>query len=199
MKNAILLAIIPACVLAEPCHAADHPFEGPRVGIEISYEDYGSGASGEAVAAVAGWDVPLGDTVVLGLEARYTLHGVDGSETTTTPAQLVQTVDLSIEDNWGVGARVGYAVSDKVLIFAQGGYERLGIDAVRTTRAQACVPPNGCQISRIDFSFDDDMWTVGAGAEWAVTQYLRLRGQYTYGDSNSYDRHRVSLAAAIQF
>lgn len=199
MKNMIFLAIIPACVLAVPCKASEHPFEGPRAGVEVSYEDYGSGTSGAAVAVVAGWDFRLGEAVVLGLDARYTVHGVDGSETTTTPAQLVQTVDVSIEDNWGVGARSGYAVSDKVLIFAQGGYERLGIDAVRTTRAQGCVPPTTCQVTRTDFSFDDDMWTIGAGAEWAATQNLRLRAQYTYGDSSSYDRNRLSLAAAVQF
>ncbi|MEA1617370.1 outer membrane beta-barrel protein [Erythrobacter sp. T5W1-R] len=199
MRTTYFAMMIPACALAAPCQANDHPFEGPRAGVEVAYEDYGSGASGEAVAVVAGWDFRLGEKVVAGLDARYTVHGVDGSETTTTPAQLVQTVDLSIEDNWGIGARIGYAVSDNVLIFAQGGYEHLGIDAVRTVRAQACVPPNGCQISRTDFSFDDDMWTVGAGVEWAATENIRLRAQYTYGESDSYDRNRVSLAAAFQF
>lgn len=199
MKTMTFGLIIPACVLAVPCHANDHPFEGPRAGVEVSYEDYGSGVDGEAVAAVAGWDFRLGDAVVLGLEARYTLHGVDGSETSTTPGQLLQTIDVSIEDNWGVGGRIGYAVGDTVLVFAQGGYEHLGIDAVRTTRSQVCAPPNGCQVTRTDFSFDDDMWTVGVGAEWAATRNLRLRGQYTYGDSSSYDRNRFSLAAALQF
>ena len=97
------------------------------------------------------------------------------------------------------GGRIGYAVSDDVLLFAQGGYERLDIDAVRTVRAQACVPPNGCLISRTDFSFDEDMWTAGVGVDWAATENLRLRAQYTYGDSDSYDRNRLSLAAAFQF
>jgi outer membrane immunogenic protein len=199
MRTTYFAILIPACALATPCQADDHPFAGPRAGVEVSYEDYGDGVSGEAVAVVAGWDFRLGDKLVLGLDARYTVHGVEGSETTTTPAQLLQTVDVAVEDNWGVGGRIGYAVGNNVLIFAQGGYERLGIDASRTVRAQACVPPNGCQISRTDFSFNDDMWTVGAGVEWAATENLRLRAQYTYGDSDSYDRNRVSLAAAIQF
>lgn len=199
MRIICFAMLVPACAIAKPCYANDHVFEGPRAGVEVSYEDYGSGASGETVAVVAGWDFRLGEAVVLGLDARYTVHGVDGSETSTTPAQLVQTVDLSIEDNWGIGGRIGYAVSDNVLVFAQGGYEHLGIDAVRTVRAQACVPPNGCQISRTDFSFNDDMWTVGAGVEWAATENVRLRAGYTYGDSNSYNRNRFSLAAAFQF
>lgn len=199
MRTTYLAVMIPACALAAPCEASDHRFDGPRVGVEVSHEDYGSGASGEAAAVVAGWDFRLGERLVLGLDARYTVHGVDGSETTTTLTQQVQTVDISVEDNWGIGGRIGYAVSDKFLIFAHGGYEHLGIDAVRTVRAQACVPPNGCQISRTEFAFDDDMWTVGAGVEWAATENVRLRAQYTYGDGSSYNRDRFSLAAAFQF
>lgn len=199
MKSKYLAAIIPAFALASPCAAQDHLFAGPRVGVEVAYEDYGKGVNGAAAAAVAGWDFRLGEKVVLGLDARYTLHGVEGSETTTTPAQRLQTVDVAIKNNWGVGGRVGYAVKNDVLIFVQGGYEHFDVDAVRTLRAQVCAPPNGCQISRTDFSFEDDMWTLGAGVEWAATDNLRLRAQYTYGDSGSYDRNRVSLAAALQF
>jgi opacity protein-like surface antigen len=199
MRTTFIAMLIPACALAAPCKATDHPFEGPRAGIALSYEDYGSGVSGEAVAVVAGWDFRLGENVVAGLDASYTVHGVDGSRTTTTPQQLVQTIDLAIEDNWGIGGRIGYAVNDRVMIFAQGGYEHLGIDAVRTVRAQACVPPNGCLISRTDFAFDEDMWSIGAGAEWAASENIRLRAHYAYGDSDSYDRNRVSLAAAVQF
>lgn len=199
MRMTFFAMMIPACALTAPCAANDHPFAGPRAGVEVAYEDYGAGADGEAFAVVAGWDFRLGTTVVAGIDARYTVHGVDGSETTTTPQQQLQTVDVSIEDNWGIAGRLGVAASDKLLIFVQGGYERLGIDAVRTVRAQACVPPNGCQISRTDFSFDDDMWTLGAGVEWAATENIRLRAQYTYGESDSYDRNRLSLAAAFQF
>ncbi len=199
MKAMFSAMIIAACVLATPCYANDHPFQGPRAGVEVSYEDYGSGASGEAVAVVAGWDFRLGKAVVLGLDARYTVHGVKGTETTTTPSQLLQTVDVAVDNNWGVGGRIGYAVSNNVLLFGHGGYEWFDVNAVRTVRSQVCAPPNGCQISRTDFSFDDGMWTVGLGAEWAVTKNLRLRGQYTYGDSNSYDRNRFSLGVAFQF
>lgn len=42
-------------------------------------------------------------------------------------------------------------------------------------------------------------FTVGAGAEWAVAYNWRLRGAYTYGDSNAFERNRFSLAAAYKF
>lgn len=199
MRTVYFVVMTPALAFASPCAAQDHPFAGPRAGVEVAYEDYGEGVSGAAVAAVAGWDFRLGEKVVLGLDARHTLHGVDGSETSTLPGQRIQTVDVAIENNWGVGARIGYAVTNDVLIFAQGGYEQFDIDAVRTLREQTCPQPNGCQISSTDFSFEEDFWTLGAGVEWAATDNLRLRAQYTYGDSGSYDRNRVSIAAAVQF
>ncbi len=180
-------------------HAQDLPFNGPRIGAEVSYEDFGSGTDGATVAALAGWDFAVGKGWVIGATGRYALVGVDGSETTQTPAGLFQTADVSIRDNWGLAARVGHVVGDNVLIFGEAGYEGLRVNAVRTLRAAACVPPNGCQISREDFSFNEDLWTLGVGAEWALTGNLRLRGQYTYGDSKAFDRNRLSLGVAWQF
>lgn len=199
MKTKMTALAFPALLIAAPAWANEHPFAGPSAGIEVSYEDYGSGVDGETVAAVAGWDFRVGDAAVLGLDARYTVHGVEGSETTATPGQLLQTVDVAVKDNWGIGGRAGLAVRNDLLLYVKGGYENLRINAVRTVRSQVCAPPNGCQISRTDFSFDDDMWTVGLGADWAVTANLRLRGQYSYGDSSSYDRNRFSMAVAFQF
>jgi hypothetical protein len=81
----------------------------------------------------------------------------------------------------------------------EAGYERLRLNAVRTIRAEVCVPPNGCQISQEDFSFNEDLCTIGVGAEWAITDHLRLRGQYTYGDSTAFGWNRLSLGVAWQF
>jgi hypothetical protein len=53
--------------------------------------------------------------------------------------------------------------------FGEAGYESLRLNGIRTVRAAACVPPNGCQISRVDCSFKEDLWTIGVGAEWALT------------------------------
>lgn len=199
MRTTYFAMLIPACALAAPCEANDHPFDGPRIGVEVAYEDYGANVDGETIAAVAGWDLAVGEKAVIGIEARYNLHDVESSQTSRTPAGFNQTADVAIDENWGVAARVGVAVTDNLLLFGQGGYEHLDIAAFRTVRADACVPPTGCVISRTDFSLSDDMWTIGAGLEWAATENIRLRAQYTYGESDSYDRNRLSLAAAFQF
>ncbi len=199
MKAISLAGVVAICAFAPPCHAQEHRFAGPRIGVEAAYENYGANTDGAAFAVVAGWDVRLGRSLIAGVEGRYTVHSVSGSETSTTPANNLQTIDLVIRDNWGVSGRIGHVLGNDVLLFAQAGYERMRFDAVRTTRGQVCAPPNGCQLTRTDFSFNDDMWTVGAGAEWAMTDNLRLRGQYTYGDSGSYDRSRFALGIALQF
>jgi outer membrane autotransporter protein len=188
-----------AGTLASAAQAQDHPFSGPRIGAEVSYEDFGSGTDGATVAMLAGWDFAVGRKWVIGATGRFALVGVEGSETTRTPGGLLQTADVSIRDNWGLSARVGHVVGSKVLIFGEAGYESLRLNAVRTVRAEVCVPPNGCQVSQEDFSFSEDLWTIGVGAEWAITDHLRLRGQYTYGDSKAFDRNRLSLGVAWQF
>lgn len=199
MQTRLLPLLAAAAMLASAVQAQEHPFNGPRIGADVSYEDFGSGTNGATVAALAGWDFAVGKNWVIGATGRYALVGVDGSETTETPGGLFQTADVSIRDNWGLAARVGHVVGDKVLIFGEAGYESLRLNGIRTVRAAACVPPNGCQISRVDFSFNEDLWTLGVGAEWALTENLRLRGQYTYGDSKAFDRNRLSLGIAWQF
>jgi outer membrane autotransporter protein len=196
-RNMIVLAA--AAVAAPAVQAQEHPFSGPRLGAEVAYEDFGSGTNGATVSALAGWDIALGGQWVLGATGRYAFVGVDGSEATTTPGGLVQTADVSVRDNWGLSARIGHVVGSRLLIFGEAGYENLRLNAVRTVRPAACVPPASCQTSRQDFSFNEDLWTVGVGAEWALTPNLRLRGQYTYADSKAFDRNRLSLGVAWQF
>jgi hypothetical protein len=116
--------MIAVCALAGPRLADDHVFHGPRAGVEVAHEDCGDGVSGEAVAAVAGWDFRLGQRLVLGVDARYALHGDKGSETTATPGQLLQTVDVAIRNDCGIGGRLGHAVSGRVMAFVHGGCGR---------------------------------------------------------------------------
>lgn len=199
MRTRFSTVLALATALASAAQAQDHPFSGPRIGAEVAYEDFGSVTDGGSVAALAGWDLAVGKSWVIGATGRYALVGIDRSETSQTPAGFLQTADVSIRDNWGLAARVGHVVGGKVLIFGEAGYESLRINAIRTVRAAACVPPTTCQVSREDFSFNEDLWTLGVGAEWALTDSLRIRGQYTYGDSRAFDRNRLSLGVAWQF
>jgi outer membrane immunogenic protein len=198
MKLLLLAAVAGGFALPSMVHAQDHAFSGPRLGAEVAYEDFGAGVDGAAVAVVAGWDFDLGGNWVLGAEGRVALVGVGKDETTPTPGGQNQRAEVSIEDNWGLGVRIGHVVGP-VLLFAQGGYERLHVDAVRTLGNQVCVPPTGCVISRTDFSFNEDLWSLGAGAEWAITPNLRLKGQYTHAEGDAFNRERLSIGVGWQF
>ena len=200
MKKATLLAA--TALLSGLCTqtAQAEPFQGPHVGLEVASESYDPTPEGEAVYALAaGWDVAFARGWVVGAGVRYTLDGVSASETTLTPGGLLQTADISIENQWALTGRVGRVFGDTVLVFAEGGYERFDVDAQRTVRAQVCAPPSGCVVTRGDFSFEEELWTIGAGVEWAATDHVRLRGVYSYGDSEALERNRFSLAAAYQF
>ena len=200
MKKATLLAA--TALLSGLCTqtAQAEPFQGPHVGLEVASESYDPTPEGEAVYALAaGWDVAFARGWVVGAGVRYTLDGVSASETTLTPGGLLQTADISIENQWALTGRVGRVFGDTVLVFAEGGYERFDVDAQRTVRAQVCAPPSGCVVTRVDFSFEEELWTIGAGVEWAATDHVRLRGVYSYGDSEALERNRFSLAAAYQF
>jgi opacity protein-like surface antigen len=195
----IILAGCAAFAVASSAQA--ETFSGPYIGVEAAIEDYGSNPGSEpTVAVIGGWDFRVGDAWVLGASARATLKGAKVFETSNIPNGQIQDVDVAIEDQFGINARVGYVAADRIMLFAEGGYERFDVAANRTLRAPVCAPPtNNCIISRNDFSFKEDMWTLGAGAEWAINENLRLRGTYTYGDGDGYNRNRFALTAAVQF
>jgi opacity protein-like surface antigen len=175
-------------------------FSGPYLGIEAAHEAYDPAPDGDwAFAAHAGWDFRVRDAWVVGGLLRFGLDGVDSSTTSVTPGGVLATADVAIEDQIGGSVRAGRVIGERVLVFAEAGYERFHANQVRTLRNQVCAPPNGCLISRQDFSFDDDMWTIGAGAEWAVTQSWRVRASYQYGDSKAFERNRVSLSTSFAF
>lgn len=50
-----------------------------------------------------------------------------------------------------------------------------------------------------DFSFDEDLWTIGAGVEVALSEQFTLRGAYTYADGDAYHRHGLTAGLALQF
>jgi len=197
MKTKLLLTATVTMISAIASHAAAQQFSCPYVAVEAAHEDYDA-VDGESFALIAGWDFEVAPAWVVGASFRATVDGVSDTRTQTVGVNTA-TTETSLEDQWSVNARVGRVFGDRVLVFGQLGYEQFHYNAVRELRAPVCVPPNGCLISRLDGSFDEEMVTYGAGVEWAATDNWRLRGTYTFGDGDAFEQKRFALTAAFQF
>jgi opacity protein-like surface antigen len=197
MKSIVLAGAAAALCSFAATQAQAQIFEGPSVGVEAGYEDY-DGAEGETIALHAGWDFSAAPNWIVGASLRATLDGVADGQTEALGVNIA-TTRVAIEDQWSLAARAGHVFDNAVLVFGEVGYEQFHVNAVRDLRAQVCAPPSGCLISRLDGSFDEDMVTYAAGAEWAITDNWRLRGTYTYGDSDAFERNRFGVSAHFQF
>jgi opacity protein-like surface antigen len=201
MRTIINVVAVATSGLSVTDTALASPFKGPHFGLEVAYEDYRSASiRDQAVTLVGGWDFELAPRWIVGLGGRGTVVGTKASETSRTPAGLIQTSDFELRNQFGISGRVGRIVGKRVLLFAEGGFERFDVDATRTLRSEVCAPPSGCVISNTDFSFkNESMWTMGAGAELAVMDRLRLRASYTYGKSDAFKRERAAIGVVFRF
>lgn len=197
MKSRVLLAATVTMISAIATHAAAQQFSGPYLAVEAAHEDYDA-VAGKSFALTAGWDVEVAPAWVVGASVRATLDGVADTRTQAVGVNKA-TVETSLEDQWGINGRVGRVFGDRVLVFGQLGYEQFHYSAVRELRAPVCAPPNGCLISRLDGSFDEEIVTYGAGVEWAATDHWRLRGTYTLGEGDAVEQKRFALTVAFQF
>lgn len=165
----------------------------------MGYESYADDLDGAVYGGFAGWDVLIDERWVVGAEARYAAPDT-ANEVTQTTASFVTTGNTEIDDQWGGSVRFGRLVTPSLLAFVQAGYEHFDVDAMTTRRpTPACSVPDVCAVTVQDFSFDEDMWTLGAGLEWALTETIRARGSYVYGESDAFERHRVALGVSYSF
>lgn len=122
-------------------------------------------------AAELGYDLQVGP-IVAGVGANYDFAVGDKSsvDNSVSPTELRQ----SLGDSWGVGARLGYLVTNDLLLFASLGYggQRLTIDAVDT----------GSPGTAVSNSYDLAGLYLGAGVEIRLTESLSVKAEYRYAD-----------------
>lgn len=200
MKYHYLALTAAALMLATVNPAIAEPFSGPYVSLEGALEDLDTSSDRESSYAIlGGWDFRIGETWVAGAALRVTIDGASASETTPVTGGNLLISKASVEDQVGVSARIGRIFGDRVLVFAEGGLERFEVKGSQTIRSGTCTTPNGCEISRDAFSSTEEMWTIGAGAELALTDRWSLRASYDYGESDAFDRNRLRFGASFHF
>ena len=121
------------------------PTVQPYIGLSGGYHDIGAGGAGEDAGAIggviAGVDVPLGETLVIGVEGNYHL----GTN--------------AIDSEYGVAARLGVRVGGNgSLLFVRGGYQEVNFDLEEIA--------GGPVVPGLDDTDGD--YLVGVGGEFGV-------------------------------
>jgi outer membrane immunogenic protein len=121
---------------------------------------------------------------VVGVEGGFSLGANDD----------VRNGSAIIDPNYSfdVGARAGYLINPRTLLYVRGGYENMRA-FVRNGSADGLV--------RGHDSFDG--WSVGGGVERGITDKVSARVEYRYSDlgsgSESFDRHQALVGVAYHF
>lgn len=163
MKNFVLAAAAVAVLTAGTASAQSNDnFLGVRGELHAGAADVRNARDVEELryGVTVGVDAPLGDRFTLGVETEASnVFDNDGREL-------------------GVGARLGYAATDNVLLYGRAGYVNLD-DARRHTL---------------------DGLALGAGAEWRLGERSFVSTEYRYTDFNqNVDSHGVRVGLGVRF
>lgn len=162
----------------------------------------GARLNGFLAGAQAGYDWQFAESFVAGLEADVQGAGVRGggwfgNGVAASPASFVVSsakLNRGLEYLGTVRARVGYAVTPTILVYATGGLAFGGANqrvSIQQTLEPSALLTRG---SKGDQFQNMVGWTVGAGAEMALSRALSAKLEYLY-----YDLGELSLSGnAVQ-
>ena len=209
-------AVVPACpALAQDAQAT---FTGPRIEATVGWDKSRSGSSvdndttrdldqsidGLLYGGGIGFDAAVGENFLIGAEAELTDSTAkvdnDGVPNTFNLGRVDAGRDIY------VGARAGFIVGERMLVYAKGGYTNARYNLVGTD-------------GTVDLNqrLDTDGWRIGAGVEMAVTENAFAKVEYRYSkyneaefdfngetpDSSRFridtDRHQVVASVGFRF
>jgi outer membrane immunogenic protein len=209
-------AVVPACpALAQDAQAT---FTGPRIEATVGWDKSRSGSSvdndttrdldqsidGLLYGGGIGFDAAVGENFLIGAEAELTDSTAkvdnDGVPNTFNLGRVDAGRDIY------VGARAGFIVGERMLVYAKGGYTNARYNLVGTD-------------GTVDLNqrLDTDGWRIGAGVEMAVTENAFAKVEYRYSkyneaefdfnaqtpDSSRFridtDRHQVVASVGLRF
>lgn len=159
-------------------------FAGPRIEARLGWETPTVSGDGEvykidsaiSYGAEAGFDVAAGNNVVVGPYATYEFSNVDVCEGTDC---------VEIDDNIGLGLRVGYVASPSTMIYARAGYARMKISATDGLTTES-VSEDGIQ------------GALGLEQNFGPMVYGRIEANYAdYGDFVGINLQRRHVVAGI--
>jgi outer membrane immunogenic protein len=207
MRKFVLTAAAASAALglAAPAFAQDAsqgsgsvPFSGLHVEALGGFDHIGSDAqtsgsnNGFVYGGAVGYDDRIGN-IVLGVDGE-----IDGSTASTTDHNVLTAGDqlhLSAGRDLYAGARVGYVVTPKTMVYAKAGYTNARVDGTYDLGAASFLQHQ-----------DLSGYRVGAGVERNLTQAVYIKAEYRYShyqDIKSFDvqpdRQQVLAGVGFRF
>lgn len=227
MKNirAMIVAGLAAgtALAATPALAQDatpaEAFSGLRVEALVGYDHHRSGSSedidstrdlkqsidGVTYGGAIGYDIPLGNNLVVGAEAEITESSAGWDNNNDQP-NVFNLGRVDAGRQYYLGGRVGYAMSPSTMVYVKGGYSNQRYNLQGT---------NGTVNLRQ--RLDTDGYRVGAGVEQNIGTNAFVKLEYGYNnysegefdfngdtpDSSRFnidtDRHQVMAGVGVRF
>jgi len=193
MKSVILfVAAAAAAAIAVPAPAAS--LSGPRVELvagwdkpDFDFDPPGGndpGANGIVYGIGAGYDFAVGKTVALGID-------LEASDSTSELdfASAGDTVHFEAGRDLYAGLRFTAAASDRLNLYAKGGYANARVEASFTTPTFAEV-----------IDFEADGFRVGLGGQYAVGGKAYVGAEYRYSNyDGDLSRHQAVATLGMRF
>ena len=192
-------ALIATSALAAPAFAqdADSGFTGPRAEAIVGWDRVEDGAlnggrrDGVVYGGQIGYDVQAGSAVI-GVEGEIT--GATTKDTSNGVLVAGDSLRTKAGRDLYAGARVGFTVGSKALIYAKGGYTNARFDTDYVSGA-----------TNINTHDNVDGWRLGAGGEVKLTDKVYAKAEYRYSkyddDSSGINakRHQIVGGVGIRF
>lgn len=202
---ATLAATLTAATIAVPAFAQDgkRAFDGPYVGAQIGINRDQVGArinpttqldkavsrNSFATGLYAGWNFPIGKSVVAGPEVGIGININDS----LTGRQNGLASSIDPRQTFDIGARVGVRATDNTLIYARGGYSNVRVDR-RDAQADGTTIRRGQTYQG---------FSLGGGVEHRISQNVSARVEYRFAnlDENGgkWRRHQVLAGISYNF
>lgn len=209
-------ALVPAAAQAQDARL---PFNGPKIEVIAGYDHIRSGSSvdadntrdlkqsidGVTYGVGIGYDVNTGSGLVVGAEAELSDSSAKWDNNNGVP-NTFNLGRVKADRDIYVGARVGYVVSPRTMIYAKGGYTNARFGLLGTDGT-----------TELNQKFDTDGYRIGAGLEYQMDSNAFAKIEYRYSnykegefdfegdtpDSSRFnidtDRHQVVVGVGMRF
>jgi outer membrane immunogenic protein len=148
-------------------------------------------ARGADLGLQAGYEWRLANTFVLGVAGDVSWSDLNGSRTTSGILPIVQlpySINQKLSADWlgSLRLRAGVTPLDNLLVYVTGG-PALGQFTYSSSFTDTLVAPfaPGNETESVSFHAVRLGWTLGTGAEWALSRNWSLAGEYRYSQYGS--------------